>query len=242
MAVEEGHRDLELSRVFALTVAALSKRPFTALILAAVVVYLPNFMFVRSVPPPPDAVFSYAFAAYVFGSIAVMSLAVVFSGWMAVQFVGAADLPLVAVMKRAPVLYITDSIVTLVAIIGVFALLIPGLLWGLACAVVIPAAAIERLGVTQAISRSFELTENRRWAILGFSIAVLAPPSLAIGLLELALNDWRIFPEVENPFITNVSRPITDTLQMMWGAALGAALYVELLRLPLGQVAAPPPD
>ncbi len=241
MTVGEGDRDLELSRVFALTMAALMRRPLTALSLAAVTIALPNELYFRFAPPPPENALSVAFAFYALGSIAVISVSAIFAGWMALQFVGAVKSPLVEVVKRMVPLCVTDLIVMFLFLLGILALFIPGILWSLATFVVIPAAAVERLGPSPAIARSFELTENRRWALLGFSLAILIPPMLAVGLLELALNDWQFFPVEEHPFIANVWRPITDTLQTMLGAALGAALYTELVRLPKLQDAAEAP-
>jgi len=233
MAVaDNGERDLELSRLFALTVRALLRRPVTALLLATLTVVVPSGLFYRFVPLPPDNMFSAALIIHLLGSLALISLSAILYGWMAVQFVGASDSPLVEVVKRAPSLFATMFVVTLVLLLGILALVVPGAIWGVATAVVVPAAAVERLGTTRAIVRSFDLTENRRWIILGFSILAMLPLVLAVTAFEFVLNGWRLFPAQENPFITTVTRPVTDVLLSLWGAALGAALYVELTRLP----------
>lgn len=232
MMAEADAGDLRLSRVFALTVQALLRRPATALALVLATISLPAFLLYRFVGLPPENVFSLDFLAYLIGTGAVASLSAIVAGWMTLQLIGARARPIVDALKHAPLLMATSFVVFVVLILGILALFIPGIIWSLATAVAIQAAAVERLGPVRAITRSFDLTENRRWAVLGISLALTLPPAIAVGAFEFAINGWELFPAEEHPFITNVSRPVTDTLLSMWTIAMGAALYVELTRLP----------
>ena len=224
-----GERDFELSTVFALTVKTLLRRPISALLLAAVTVTLPAELYLRFVPYVPGA-FSASFALYTIGSFAAFSPAAILTGWMALEASGERR-PIGRAIKSALSLTILYFIVTIVSALGFLAFIIPGILWSLATAVAVPAAAVERLGMKTSLIRSFDLTEGRKGMILVISIVVMLLPVIAVGLFEFALNGWQFLPAQENPIITNVTRPITDTLVTMWGSALAAAVYVDLVRV-----------
>jgi hypothetical protein len=229
MTTEAGERDFELSTVFALTMKTLLRRPVTALLLAAMTATLPAELYLRLVPYVQPA-FSTSFALYTLGSFAAFSPAAVLTGWMALDVSGE-DRPLTRATKRALPLIFIYFVVTTVGMVGLLAFIVPGILWSLATAVAVPAAAVERLGMKNAIIRSLDLTKDRRGMIFVISIVVMLPPVMAVGLFELAMNGWHLLSAQENLIITNVTRPITDTLVTMWGSALTAALYVDLVRV-----------
>ncbi len=57
---------------------------------------------------------------------------------------------------------------------GFLACVIPGLFFMTAYYVATPAAVVERLGVSQAMSRSWQLTEGLRWSVFGLIFALTA--------------------------------------------------------------------
>lgn len=232
MAAAADDSDLRVSRIFALMITALTRRPVTAIALAAFTVVLPSLIHARFGPSPPsEGLLTVEFATYAVVSVVMLLPSALFVGWMTLQLVGDVELPLVEAARRFVPLCITMLVVIVVLLLGMLALIIPGILWAVATHVAVPAAAVEKRGAAHAIARSLDLTENRRWAILFASVVLIGLPMIAVALFELVMNDWQIFPEQEHPFITGVSRPIANTLQGIWGTAMGAALYVELLRL-----------
>jgi len=104
------------------------------------------------------------------------------------------DRPIGRAITGALLLSVLYFIVTVVSMLGLLALIIPGILWSLATAVAVPAAAVERLGIKNAIIRSFDLTEGRRGMIFVISIVVMLAPVIAVGAFEFVLNDWRLLP------------------------------------------------
>jgi|CXWL01.1.fsa_nt_gi hypothetical protein len=244
MAIDVRDRDLELPRVFELSVRALTRRPVAALLLAALSIYLPELAFLNLMPSEPVKLLSLDSLLFWLGFFGMTSLSAIFHGWVAFQVVDdRARKPLVEVAARALPFVITFLVLTLFTLLGMLALVVPGVIIAIACTAAIPAAAIERLNPMQAINRSVELTENRRWAILGFTLAMVLPPLLAASVFEWMMNDQQLFPDRENPVITYGSRPITDALQVAWGGAVAAALYAELRRLgPLGASRNPTPE
>lgn len=59
-------------------------------------------------------------------------------------------------------------------VLGLFLLVVPGVILGVATCVAIPAAVVERPGVVGAIRRSFALTRGRRWPLFAAGLAILA--------------------------------------------------------------------
>ncbi len=69
----------------------------------------------------------------------------------------------------------TGFVVGILIMLGSFLLILPGILVAVATCVAVPAAVVERVGVFSAISRSFEITEGRRWPLFaaGFVVVVV---------------------------------------------------------------------
>ncbi len=63
--------DLRLSRLLALVQIALTRRPLTLVVLAALTIYLPNYLVDRLLPAPPQSIWSLGF---VWWSIQVLPL------------------------------------------------------------------------------------------------------------------------------------------------------------------------
>lgn len=92
------------------------------------------------------------------------------------------------------------SIVTgLIVLGGTLLLIVPGIIWALATMVAVPALVGQPgLGVGGAVSRSFELTRNHRWLLLGILIVAalfLFVVGIGYGLSEgliPAATDWGI--------------------------------------------------
>jgi len=229
MASGEVVRDFELSTVFALTIKILLHRPGTALLLAAVTVALPVELYLRLVPYVPLQ-FSLSSAVYTLGAFVSYSPAAVLTAWMALCASGE-ERPIGRAIVGGLLLTLLYFIVLVAGMLGLFALIIPGILWSLATTVAVPAAAVDRMGIKNALIRSFDLTEGRRGMILVISIVVMLAPVLAVVAFEFALNGWRLLSPEENPIITNITRPVTDTLVTMWGSALTAAVYIDLVRV-----------
>ncbi len=215
---------LKLSTLFRRTVDALFHPPVSAVIIAAATIYLPILVASRFFPAPED-VFSWRFVFWTFCTAPIYSAAVIFQAWISFQAMegDAAKDALKSTLSRLPTLYAASLIIFVVWFVGVLALFIPGVVWGVVCIVAIPAAAIERVGVARAIERSFELTRGRRLALFGYSIAMLSPILLAQTLIDFALLG-------ELP-ASSPAREITQAFVGVLSGAFSAAAYRELVRL-----------
>lgn len=98
-------------------------------------------------------------------------------------------LPAVALqgVRVLPVVGVSALIAGVAVGVGLFALLIPGIVLGIRFAVVAQAAAIERGGVRDALRSSWRLTREHGSHILGLYV-VLAIPALAVVLGARALD------------------------------------------------------
>lgn len=68
---------------------------------------------------------------------------------------------------------------------GALACIIPGLFFMTAYYVATPAAVVERLGVSQAMSRSWQLTEGLRWQVFGLIFALSVMGAMFEGAVSI---------------------------------------------------------
>jgi hypothetical protein len=231
---ESEDEDLKLSRLLALVEIALTRRPLTLLVLAPLTLYLPNYLIERFWPAPPETIWSFAFAWWYILVLPPYSITALFYAWIALQLFPGAQGPrpqLADVLLRFLPLACTTMLIGFGITVGVIALVIPGLIFGLACTVAIPVAAIERRGPLMAIRRSLSLTRDRLWAIFGYGFVVVLPLAAIAFVLELGFVDWDIRQIDRDPFVNNVLKPFTETIIAAINAALAAAFYFELVRL-----------
>ncbi len=224
----ETREGLTVSRLFALTMYGLFYRPITAILIAAVTILLPALAAERFLPPAPTHIFTLDFALWSLRGIPIGSVGVIFQAWVAFQLSdGNARVDRIgSVLVRFLPLYVTSVIVGVVSVVGALAFVIPGILWGLACSVVIPVAAIERLGPVDAIRRSFELTRGRRGAIFGCGLAIFVPIAIVLTLVQFALGGGRA-ETLSGGWLAQVFQALTA----MIGASYAGALYAELSKL-----------
>jgi uncharacterized membrane protein len=112
--------------------------------------------------------------------------------------------------------------------IGMFLLVVPGIIIMLMWSVAGPAIVVEHDGVMRALSRSAELTKGFRWKILGLFLVLLVVYMLlfvALGVVGL-----RAMPAMGQGFdasylIANVITAIV--INLLWGT-IQPALYLEL--------------
>jgi hypothetical protein len=146
MADEAVHKDLELSRVFALTIQAFTRRPLTAFLLGALTVTLPSELYYRLAPAPPEGWLTLGFAAHALASIALIALSAVLCGWVTLTFIGSTS-SLFEVVKRSALFVGALFVVNIIMTLGLLLFVVPGVTWALATAVAVPVAAVERLGM-----------------------------------------------------------------------------------------------
>jgi hypothetical protein len=238
---ESEDEDLKLSRLLTLVEIALTRRPFTLLALAPLTLYLPNYLIERFWPAPPETVWSFAFAWWYILVLPPYSITALFYAWIALQLFPGAQGPrpqLADVFLRLLPLVNTSVLVGVGIILGAILLLIPGIVFGLACTVAIPIVAIERRNPIAAIRRSLQLTHHRLWAIFGYGFVVMLPLAAVAFVLELSFVDWDIRQIDQDPFVNNILKPFIDTIIAAINAALTAAFYFELVRLQAKSVGA----
>lgn len=222
-----------LGRVATLTLYALCYRPVTALLLAFVTLYIPILVAGFVLGDPPRQFFSWDLVWWALRAIPFTAIGVTYYAWIAFQLFdgNTRKSRLKEVLSRGNSLFFTNLIVVAVATVGIMVFVLPGALWGLACTVALPVAAVERLGPRDAIKRSFELTAGHRWSIFGLSIALFLPLALLSFLIELAVVGGHVELLLPHSAFRNVADPIQAALNAMVGGAFAAAIYNELLTL-----------
>jgi len=114
--------------------------------------------------------------------------------------------------------------------IGLFLLIVPGVILALMWAVAMPSLVVEDQGVFDSMSRSSDLTKDNRMRILGVALVVLAAYLVIaiIGGLLVALT----------PIIGAIALIILGVLLYPYIAIIGAVLYYRLVELKEGGVVA----
>jgi hypothetical protein len=91
-----------------------------------------------------------------------------------------------AAARRAVRLAIAGAMALFFTYLGLFLLVIPGILWGLSFSLVAPVVMAEPLGAWASLKRSRALARGSRWALLGTYLicflAAYAPSYLGMGL------------------------------------------------------------
>ena len=77
-------------------------------------------------------------------------------------------------LRRGLPVVATGFLVWLGILVGMFFLVVPGVAFAVAASLSLPAAVVERPGVTGAISRSFALTRGQRWPLFAAFLVLLA--------------------------------------------------------------------
>jgi hypothetical protein len=115
-------------------------------------------------------------------------------------------------------------------LLGLVLLIVPGILMGLAWLVAVPAAVVERTGVTAAFTRSANLTRNHRGAIFGLMVCywiVVWVVTMVMGALTLGAA----YGAAADTGLRIGSAVFTGAFQAiigMLGATGIAAIYYEL--------------
>lgn len=112
--------------------------------------------------------------------------------------------------------------------VGSVLLLVPGIMFAVACAVVVPVVVEERVGVIEAFGRASVLTRGARWKIFGLALLVL----ILMGLFQAVVGGTAVafFGLGTDPFGigTLLFNCVTNTLVATFSSTMQTALYVEL--------------
>jgi len=121
--------------------------------------------------------------------------------------------------------------------LGVFLLIVPGIILAVMWSVSTPALVVERLGATEALGRSRALTKGSRWKIFGLYlltfILVVLLGLLMVGIFALI----GINIEVDGTDIGLIGIAIASILEGLYNAffaAIGTSLYVALRQIKEG--------
>ncbi|MEX0620543.1 MAG: YciC family protein [Solirubrobacterales bacterium] len=143
--------------------------------------------------------------------------------WSVGQILGSVSGKLISII-------LLQIVVGILVGIGLFLLIIPGVILALMWFVSLPSMVVEDRGVFNSMSRSSELTKNNRMRILGVGLVVLAiylAIAIIVGLLASAV-----------PIVGVVALIIVGVLAYPYIAIISAVLYYRLVELKDGVVVA----
>ena len=137
---------------------------------------------------------------------------------------------LAAAFNRVLPLIGVSILVGVLTFLAALLLIIPGILVALAYAVATPAVVMEPgRGVFGALTRSADLTRNKRWAIFIVLLVVLAA-AMVLGMVTsglsavLGIGSPLVMMKVQMLAV----RPLTQSITTLFGAVISASIYYEL--------------
>jgi fumarate reductase subunit D len=117
-------------------------------------------------------------------------------------------------------------------VIGLILLVVPGIFLALAWSAAVPIRVMEKIDATDAISRSFRLTKNHRWAIFGAGAVLIG---FYLGLLLILMGLAFVLGLVGlTVAIDVVVTPVFTGCIVVGQAVFQTAVYYELIRIKEG--------
>jgi hypothetical protein len=122
----------------------------------------------------------------------------------------------------------------LAVVLGLFLLIVPGLIVAVTWSAAVPALIAERVGILDTFGRSAELTRGNRWRIFGLFVVyalvflvITMVVALVAGVASFVAGAWAAG---HNP-VELVTSVISNVLSGLIGATGAAVLYTELRRV-----------
>ncbi len=135
-----------------------------------------------------------------------------------------------SVIPRLLAIIVLNFLLGLIIGIGLFLLIIPGVILALVLAVSLPALVVEGRGIFDAMSRSAELTRDNRMRILAVGLLIIL---IVIGVAAITF-----ILTMANPFLGAIGGLILGILLYPYLAMLTTVLYFRLVELKEGGVVA----
>ena len=131
-------------------------------------------------------------------------------------------------MARALPLIGVSFLFVIGLMVGMILLIVPGIMFAAAYAVVAPVVVEERVGVIEAFRRTSQLTRGARWKIFGLGLLIL----VAIWLIEAVVGVIAIvlFQQGYDPFSLSILlfNIVVGTIVATFSSTIQTALCVEL--------------
>lgn len=241
-APEPSEQNLNIGGVLGLAIATF-RRHWLSLVLVALVPILAGEIFGVWLPAQLTGVLSLPLVGMVAPMVSLpiqTAMTALVTGWAAllmIQDQGGARATLATLASRAPLLLLIGVISALLILVGLAALIIPGVIVALALMPVAALAAAEPGRPDRIVRRSFALTGTQRGAILGLCILL----GLGTGMLQFALRMIGSTIDgqpLESALLGLPAQPgaiIAFVISSMVGAlassTVAAALYMRLVQI-----------
>jgi hypothetical protein len=125
--------------------------------------------------------------------------------------------------RAAPLLIALGLVMGIAVVLGMVALVVPGIILLIMWAVAPAALAYERSGILAALGRSRMLTKGARWAILGIVLIII----VVAGAVQLVAGGVAGLAHVSGTG-SLVVEGIIGTITRMFSGPIHASIYVEL--------------
>jgi hypothetical protein len=140
-----------------------------------------------------------------------------------------------AVVSDLPALATIGLVSNVLVLLGIFMLVVPGLILGVLLALLIPVRTIEQTNFVRTGVRSAVLTKGNRWAILGLLIAVIVLEIVGDIVVNIVLGDPALAGYSDavqsNGAAAIVASALITTAVSFLGVTGTAVLYCELRRI-----------
>ncbi len=129
-------------------------------------------------------------------------------------------------------LVVVGFLTSVAVILGMIALIVPGIIIAIVLSVTVPVLVVERRGIFGSMSRSAELTKGNRWAILGLVVVcviVVLLLAVVVGFLVVGVAGGpAALASTTGIWATAIATVLGSALGSMVSSAGVASLYHEL--------------
>lgn len=246
MATAGTRENFDIGRVVQRTIALTGRNFVPFFVLALVLTGLPSLILQVAMPTDPTTVQQAPgiyFTTVIIGALVSVATGVILQGALtraSVDDLSGKPVQLGAAISNAVALILPliglGLLVGLGVAIGFIALIIPGIYLLLCWMVASPVMVVERLGVMASMSRSMQLTQGHRWAILGLIVLFMIAYMIVAAVVGAILGGSmaQLAAPGGPPITFLIIMTLVGVVLSVLGTVGAAAIYFELRQIKEG--------
>ena len=123
---------------------------------------------------------------------------------------------------------VVGVLATIAVLIGMLLLIAPGVFLMVALWIIMPIAVLERAGIGDSFSRSFELTKGNRWRVLGLAAVFFLILVFGVGPIAVFLEPMTLSADIGDQLVAAAIMALFGAIFGAWSTCMTVASYIGL--------------